>query len=100
MSLMETTVLTIDSTSPEIDGLICVAASSCALTDVLVYLFCSGVEVKFCPFCFPCGIDVDPTDMLMTSSRMDVGQTGDSRSLEISIVSEVLSMPHQYTSLV
>ena len=57
------------------------------------------MELGFLAFHFPLEIDDDPTDILMTSSTMEVGQTRDSYSLKISTVSGLLNMTYQYTAL-
>ena len=84
----------IDSTALELDYLVCVGSSPCALTVVRVYLFCGGVELGFWAFRFTLGIEEDPIGILMNSSSTCVGRMGDSCSLEISTVSEVHSMRH------
>ena len=94
MSLIETPLGATYSTTPKLDGPIYAVPSPCTLEEVHVCLFYDGVELGFWAFCFPLGIEEDPTGMLMTSSTNVMGRTGDSGSLEILTVSGFLSMPH------
>ena len=70
---MEMPLGTVDSISPDLDGLVCAVSSPCALVEVHVFLFYGGVELGFWAFHFPLGMGEDLTHMLMNSSMISMG---------------------------
>ena len=94
ISLTETPLNVVDSIAHELNDPVCAIPSPCTLAEVRVCLFCGGVELGFWACRFLLGIDEEPTGILMTYSSMDMVWMGDSCSLEISITSGLLSMPH------
>ena len=97
ISLTETPMGSIDSIALECDGPVCAIPSPCTLVEVWVFLFCAGVELGFSSYRFLLGMGEEPIGMLMIFSLMTVGRMGDSYSLEISIASGSLNIPHSPT---
>ena len=97
---METPIQVVDSTTPNLDGPVWLAASSCALTDVHVYLFVGAGELGFFPRHFFIGINNDPTCILLISSTIVTDLIGESLSLKIFIVSRLLFILKQFSTVV
>ena len=94
ISLTETPLGVADSIAPKLDGPVCSFPSPCILVEVQVCLFYGDMELGFSAYCFILGIDKEPTGIIMTSYSMVMVRMGDYFSLEISIASGSLSMPH------
>ena len=104
--MTKTPALATESTTPELDGPICVVSSPYALVSMCVvsspcgpiHLFSGVGELGLCAFLFSFGIVIDPTCILATSSIIVTGLFGDSCSLEISTIYGLLCMVHQFLS--
>lgn len=83
------------SSSPHVEGPICVSAFSSVHTNVLVYCFFWIGDFYHCAPLFFFGTDDEPTDILATSSSMGTLIIGKYPLLELSIVIGSLDMPHK-----